>query len=76
MPTLRINTTGAQAQRVSVAYGRMLNLRTPDKSAERDASAAEVKAAVINQIRGVVREYERDIAAQAASDAVPDIDPT
>ncbi len=76
MPTLTINTTGAQAQRVSVAYGRLLNLRTPDKSAERDATAAEVKAEIINQIRGVVLSHERDIAAQAASDAVPDIDPT
>ncbi len=76
MPTLTINTTAGQAQRVSVAYGRLLNLRTPDKSAERDATAAEIKAAVINQIRGVVLEHERDVVMQAASDAVPGIDPT
>ena len=76
MPTLTINTTSAQAQRVSVAYGRLLNLRTPDKSAERDATAAEIKAAVIDQIRSIVLVHERETAMQAASDAVPDIDPT
>ena len=76
MPTLTINTTAAQAQRVSVAYGRLLNLRTPDKSAQRDATGAEIKAAIIGEIKSVVLNYERDIAMQAASDAVPGIDPT
>ncbi len=76
MPTLTINTTAAQAQRVSVAFGRQLNLRTPDKSAERDATAAEVKSAVIDHIRQTVLSHERDVATQAASDGVPPIDPT
>ncbi len=76
MPTLTINTTAAQAQRVSIAYGRLLNLRTPDKSAERNANAAEIKAAVIDQIRHTVIGYEQGVAVEAASAGVPDIDPT
>ena len=76
MPTLTIRTTAAQAQRVSVAYGRLLNLRTPDKAAERNANAAEIKAAIIDQIRQTVLEYERGVAIEAASDSVPDIDPS
>ena len=76
MPKLTINTTAAQAERVSIAYGRLLNLRTADKSAERNANAAEIKAAIIDQIRHIVIGYEQDIAMQAARVAVPDIDPT
>ncbi len=76
MPTLTINTTTAQAQRVSAAYGRLLNLRTPDLSAERNATAAEIKAAIIDQIRQTVIVYERGVAMEAASTGVPDIDPT
>ena len=76
MPTLTIRTTAAQAQRVSGAYGRSLNLRTPDKSAERNANAAEIKAAIIDQIRQTVLEYEQGVAIEAAIAAVADIDPT
>ena len=76
MPTLTIRTTAAQAQRVSIAYGRLLNLRTPDKSAERSANAAEIKAAIINQIRQTVLEHEQGVAAEAAIAAVADIDPS
>ena len=76
MPTLTIRTTAAQAQRVSIAYGRLLNLRTPDKAAERNANAAEIKAAIINQIRQVVINHEQGIAIQNAIDTVSDIDPS
>ncbi len=75
MPTLTITTNGAQAQRIATAFGRLKNLREPDKT-PRDATAAEVKADVIDFIRSIVINHERDVAAQAASDAVPDIDPT
>ena len=76
MPTLTIRTTAAQAQRVSVAYGRLLNLRTPDKSAERNANAAEIKSAIIDQIRQTVIGYEQGVAAEAAIAAVTEITPT
>ena len=76
MPKLIINTTAAQAQRISIAYGRLLNLRTPDKSAERNANAAEIKAAIIDQIRQTVIGYEQGVAAEAAIEAVSEIDPS
>ncbi len=75
MPTLTITTNAAQAARIVTAFGRLKNRRAPDKS-PRNATAAEVKAEVIDFIRQVVVNYERDVAAQAASDAVPGIDPT
>ncbi len=75
MPTLTITTNATQAQRIAKAFGRLKNLREPDKT-PRDATAAEVKADVIGFIRSVVIEYERDVAMQAASSGVPDIDPT
>ena len=76
MATLTINTTSAQDARIVTAFGRTLNLRTPDKSAQRDATAAEVKAAVIGFIRDTVVNYETGLAIEVASAAVPDITPT
>ena len=76
MPTLTVRTTAEQAQRVSVAYGRLLNLRTPDKSAERNANAAEIKAAIIDQMRRTVIEHEQGVAIEAAIAAVTEIDPS
>ncbi len=75
MPTLTITTNATQAQRIATAFGRLKNLREPDKT-PRDATAAEVKADVIDFIRSTVLNYEQDVAMQAASGAVPDIDPT
>ena len=44
MPQLTINTTNAQAKRISVAVGRELSLQTNDEPhLERDATATEVK---------------------------------
>ena len=75
MPKLTITTSAAQAQRIATAFGRLKNRRKPDKT-KRDATAAEVKADVIEFIRSVVINYEQDLAIQAATDAVPDITPT
>ena len=75
MPNLTITTTGAQAQRISTAFGRLKNLRESDKT-PRGATNSEVKAEVIDFIKQVVISYEQDLAMQAASDAVPDITPS
>ena len=67
MPTMTITTTGPQATRVVSAFGLQLNLG-------RDATAAEVKQATIQFLKGVVFAQE----AKALRDAivVPPIDPT
>ena len=75
MPTLTIDTTPEQAQRIATAFGRLKNLREADKT-PRDATAAEIKADVIEYIRQVVINYEQDVAMQAASKAVPALTPT
>ena len=75
MPKLMITTSAAQAQRIATAFGRLKNRRKPDKT-KRDATAAEVKADVIDFIRSVVINHEQDVAMQAASDAVPEITPS
>ena len=72
---MTINTTAAQAQRIAKAFGRLKNLRESDKT-PRDATANEIKADVIEFIRSTVINYEQDVAMQAASKGVSDIDPT
>lgn len=52
MSTLTITTTGAQDARIVVAFGARLGLGG-------NATAAQVKAEVINFIRGVVQNYEQ-----------------
>ena len=69
MATLTITTTAAQASRISVAYGAVNGLG-------RDATAAEVKQFVIEEIKRVVIGYEKNVASEAAESAVPDITPT
>ena len=68
MATLTINTTGAQDTRIVAAFRDRLDDPT--------AGAAEVKAWLIDQLRGVVRSYETRLANEAASAGVVDIDPT
>ncbi len=75
MATLTITTNGQQAQRIAKAFGRLKNLREPNKT-PRDATTAEIKADVIEYIRSVVINYEQDVAMQAASRGVPSIDPS
>jgi len=84
MTILTINTTNAQALRIAAAYGKQLNTTTPATYDEegveltpetpRDATAAEIKLAVINSIRQVVYTQERRIALDAVT--VADINPT
>lgn len=53
MATLTITTTAQQDQRIAAAFGHLLGL-------DGNANAAQVKALIIEHIRGVVHRYERD----------------
>lgn len=59
MATMTITTTGAQDARIVKAFGSYLGLG-------RNATAAEVKAEVINFIRLTVRAQEEAAATAAA----------
>lgn len=63
MATLTITTTAPQDARIVAAYGRRLSLPG-------NASAAQVKAAVIEQIKQVVRDYEANQAIQSAINGI------
>jgi len=75
MPSMTINTTSEQAQRVAAAFGKQLNL-VDENDEPRDATAAEIKAATIDYIKTTVLRQEQRAAAQVASDAVEGIEPT
>lgn len=75
MATLTITTDSGQDARIVAAFGSALGLRDGSDQ-PRDATAAEVKAAVISHIRTTVLRHERKEAAEAAADAVVGIDPT
>ena len=67
MGTLTITTTAPQDARIVDAFGKYLNLG-------RDATGAEVKQTVINMLKQVVFDQERQTAVEAV--VVPPIDPT
>lgn len=74
MPQLTINTTNAQAKRISVAVGRELSLQTNDEPhLERDATAAEVKQYLIQFLRETVLNVEANKAEAIARAAIPDL---
>jgi len=67
MPSLTITTTAEQASRLASAYGAKLGLG-------RDATQAEVKAALIAEMKSVVRSYEAERAHRSV--VIPaDIEP-
>jgi hypothetical protein len=66
MAVLSIDIT-TDTVRIQAAYGALLNLPGP-------ATAAQVKAAVIDQMKAVVRNYEYTVAQAAVS--VGTINPT
>jgi len=78
MATMTITTTGPQDQRIIVAFGNMLGTAdiVDGVSTPRNATAAEVKAAVVKYIREVVFAYEVDVARKAAAETVTPIAPT
>lgn len=66
MATLTITTTGAQDARIVVAFGRLLGTKDA-QGAPRNATAAEVKAEIINFIRLTVAAQEQAAAVSAAT---------
>ena len=77
MPTLTITTTAAQASRISSAFGKQLHLLSDDNPpVVRDATAAEVKAAVIGFLKATVLQQERQSAAEIAASSITEIEPT
>ena len=79
MPKMTITTTTQQAQRIASAFGKRLEVfdeTDPKNTVPRDATAAEVKGAIINFIKETVGSIEREAAAKIAEEAVSDIDPT
>lgn len=69
MATLTITTTAAQDARIVVAFGKRLGL-------ERNATSAEVKAAVIDYIKQIVFDQEAAAARQTAQAGITEITPT
>lgn len=69
MATLTINTTSTEDARIAKAFGRYLTLG-------RNATAAEVKAAIAAFIKTVVRDSERQDAIEAEQTGFIDIAPT
>jgi len=75
MAVMTITTTAANAARVVTAFGNKLG--TVDGNGDpRDATAQEVKDAVIAHMKGVVRTFETAAVVTAAADGVVDIEPT
>lgn len=68
MPSLTITLTAEQAQRVSLAYGNKLYLANP-------ATIAEVKGALVDELKSVVRAYETEQAHKAVVAPI-DVEPT
>lgn len=56
---MSITTTNAHAARVAAAYGNKLQLG-------RDATAGEIKNAVVAHIIETVKDYEKETTVQAA----------
>ncbi len=76
MATLTITTTSGQDTRILSAFGKQLNtMTTDDPPVSRNATPSEVRAAVIEFLKVTVKRHEDRAAAQAAVDAVTEIDP-
>ena len=73
MATVTINTTAPQDARIIDAFGKYLC--TVDESGNpRNATGGEVKAALINFLKGTVLDQERKTAQQAIN--LEDLDPS
>lgn len=75
MATITITIPPAQTARVAAAFGRVLNTRAAGEKA-RNATNAEVKEAIIEWLKAMVRTSEQAVQREAAIATVDDIDPT
>ncbi len=66
MASITINTTSAQDTRIIAAFRDLLG---------DDATGADVKAWMIDQLKGVVHSYETRIAAEDATSVIDKITP-
>lgn len=62
MPTLTIEVTTAQAQRIAAAYGEIF---TPPGKPLASATMAQVRSAIIEELKRVVRNYEHQQGIKA-----------
>lgn len=69
MATLTITTTSTEDQRIVKAFGRYLGLG-------RNATGAEVKGAIIDFVKSVVRDGERLDAIEAEQASFTDVAPS
>jgi hypothetical protein len=69
MPTLTIDFSAEHGQRIQDALTESLNLDAP-------ATMADFKAYVIQDVRQLVRNSEKRVAAAAATDLITDVDLT
>ena len=67
MATITINTTAAQDTRIIAAFRDRLGP---------EATGADVKAWLIDQLKGVVHSYETRLANEQASAGVTPVEPT
>lgn len=75
MATLTINTTAQQDARIVEAFGKHLGL-TDAQGNPRNATGAEVKAALIEHVKAVVYSHETAKVATAAAAGVDKVAPT
>lgn len=73
MPSITITTTAPQAQRIAAALGGRYTLKD-QSGAVRSATDAEVKAWVIDQLRNLTLDWEREQAVKAIT--ISPLDPT
>ena len=75
MGSMTISTTAEQDDRLIAAYTDLLQ-PTDGNGDPRNATAAEIKARIIEDIKGVVHSYETAEAADTATSVIVPIEPT
>ena len=70
MAQITIDVPDAQIPRVRAAFAKRLDIPVAD------VDVAEVKGALIDILKTIVRSSEQDEAARTAAQAVVDVDPT
>ena len=73
MPQITIDVTAQQAARLTAAFGKQFNLR--DENGDmRDATQAEIKKHLVDNLKSIVHTQEHKDAEQAI--VVPEFGPT
>lgn len=71
MATITITTTAAQDARIAPAIGSLLGLTTPGTNTPRNATGAEVKQWLVDDLREATLRYERRVARDAVAEPAP-----